>query len=329
MQYQHLHLLRLYSSEPFNSINCLIHMRISISLLISILLFSSSYAQTLNGFDLSNALVEPSEVKKGGPAKDGIPALNYPQFLQAQDADYIQESDLVIGISIENDVKAYPIRILNWHEIVNDTINNNPVVITYCPLCGSGIVFNSIVNKVALTFGVSGLLYNSDVLLYDKQTESLWSQIMSKSINGKQKGQKLEIITSDLTTWGQWVGKHPNTLVLSTNTGYNRNYNKDPYSGYTSTEQTYFPVHIKSDKVPAKERVLGIQIKNSYKAYPYSELAKGNGIIEDEFKGIKIKIQYHKDFQTATLISPIDIISVSSYWFAWYAFHPYTKVYKN
>ena len=303
-------------------------MRFTFTLLL-LLGFIDIYSQTLNGFNLNNALVEPLEIKKGGPGRDGIPALNYPNFLNANEANFLNDTDLIIGLTDKGVAKAYPIGILNWHEIVNDSINNKPIAITYCPLCGSGMVFNSFVNGQTLTFGVSGLLYNSDVLLYDTQTESLWSQMMAKSINGKQSGRKLEILASDLTTWSQWKQKHPKTLVLSDQTGFKRDYSRDPYQGYTDTAKTYFPVNATNDKVASKERVLGVQVKNGYKAYPYSELAKLDGLIKDEFKGVAIEIEYDKDSETATLISPKSINSVSSYWFAWYAFHPYTKVYRK
>jgi uncharacterized protein DUF3179 len=304
-------------------------MRTHLTLILIISISLSSFSQTLNGFDLTNALITPADIKKGGPPRDGIPALNYPSFLKLNEASFLSDSDLVIGLVDGLESKAYPIGILNWHEIINDSINNKPVVITYCPLCGSGMVFNSSVNGKTLTFGVSGLLFNSDVLLYDKQTESLWSQMMAKSINGKQVGRKLEIIHSDLTTWGQWKQNHPNTLVLSTQTGFKRDYTRDPYQGYISTEKTYFPVNATSNKVPGKERVLGVQVKNGFKAYPYSELAKSDGVLKDEFKGVTIEIHFDIESNTAALLSPKDINSVSSYWFAWYAFHPYTKVYNH
>ncbi len=303
-------------------------MRFTLSFLL-LLGTIEAYSQTLNGFNLNKALVNPTEIKKGGPDRDGIPALNYPKFLTANQASFLNDNDLVIGLAEANEAKAYPIGILNWHEIVNDSLNNKPVVITYCPLCGSGIVFNALVNGKALTFGVSGLLYNSDVLLYDKQTESLWSQMMAKSINGKQSGRKLEMLPSDLTTWGQWKEKHPYTKVLSNQTGFSKNYAKDPYQGYTDTDKTYFPVNATSNKVASKERVLGVQVKSGFKAYPYSELAKSDGVIKDKFKGVEIEIEFDKESNTATLISPKNLNSVSSYWFAWYAFHPYTKVYRK
>lgn len=315
--------------EPFKLTGCYILMRNYLTLIIVFTFSMNVFPQSMNGFDITNALVNSSEIKKGGPARDGIPALNYPEFLTITEATFIHNSDIVIGLNIKNESKAYPIKILNWHEIVNDSLANEPMVITYCPLCGTGMVFDSFVHGKTLTFGVSGLLYNSDVLLYDKQTESLWSQMMSQSISGKQKGQKLEILPSDLTTWGQWKQKHPNTLVLSDQTGFNRNYSRNPYLGYEDTDQIYFPVSTSSNKLPVKERVLGVQVNNAFKAYPYSELSKKNGLIEDNFKGVEIKIQFDKESYTATLISPKNISSVSSYWFAWYAFHPYTKIYKH
>ncbi len=305
-------------------------MPIKTTCLLLILSFNlPALAQTLNGFELSKALINPLEIKKGGPGRDGIPALNYPQFVSSTEAIFLKDTDLVIGLSIGNEAKAYPINILNWHEIVNDSINEQPVVITYCPLCGSGIVFNALVKEQALTFGVSGLLYNSDVLLYDTQTESLWSQMMLKAINGPLSAKKLALLHSDLTTWKEWKERHPSSLVLSDKTGFKRDYRKNPYQGYTETKETYFPVNATSEKLPPKERVLGIQVKSGFKAYPYSELAKQEGIIKDVFKGTEINIRYNPTTKTAVLVSPQQINSVSSYWFAWYAFHPYTKVYRS
>lgn len=289
----------------------------------------SIQAQTLNGFTLDNALVNPSDIKKGGPPRNGIPALDHPEFIPAQEASFLNDQELLIGVFLTNEAKAYPINILNWHEIVNDSIGGQPIVVTYCPLCGSGMVFSAFVKEQALSFGVSGLLYNSDVLLYDRQTESLWSQMIAKGITGKNKGKKLTFIPSELTTWKQWKEKYPQTTVLSTHTGYVRNYAINPYNGYEQTEQLYFSVTNTSNLLPAKEQVLGIQIKQSYKAYPFSELAKSQGSITDVFKGVKISIAYNKEAQTAVLESPKNLTASSSYWFAWYAFHPYTKLYKH
>ena len=144
-------------------------------------------AVTKNGFDITDALIPVKEIRRGGPGKDGIPAIVSPQFARAADARFVKDDDRVLGISIGGVHKAFPVKILNWHEVVNDWTQSERFVMTYCPLCGSGIAF-AVTDQA---FGVSGLLYNSDVLLYDFATQSLWSQIMMQAVAGPLKGSRL------------------------------------------------------------------------------------------------------------------------------------------
>jgi len=162
---------------------------------------------------------------------------------------------------------------MDYQEIVNDQFNGKPVVITYCPLCGSGVSFDADIDGQKRTFGVSGLLYNSDVLLYDRETESLWSQIMFEAISGPSKGTLLIPIITTTTTWKKWKALHPDTKVLSTQTGHSRNYDRSPYGNYNQERGLYFPVKNQSDKYHPKEWVIGIKIGNKYKAYPFSPIA--------------------------------------------------------
>ncbi|MFB3078248.1 MAG: DUF3179 domain-containing (seleno)protein, partial [Lysobacterales bacterium] len=151
-------------------------------------------ATTDNGFDLTNSEIDTRKIEHGGPPKDGIPALDSPRFTSPQDATFLREDDWVIGLEIEGDARAYPVKILNYHEIVNDRIGNLAVLISYCPLCRTAMAFDSSNQGMPLSFGVSGLLYNSDVLMYDRQTDSLWSQIMGRAISGPLKGTALNTI---------------------------------------------------------------------------------------------------------------------------------------
>jgi len=138
---------------------------------------AAGLARTLNGFDLRDALVPPQAIEAGGPPRDGIPAIDEPRFVEAAHAG-LTDRDRVLGLALGADARAYPVRILNWHEVVNDRVDGQPVAITYCPLCGTGMAFDARIDGQATRFGVSGLLYNSDVLLFDRRTESLWSQIV-------------------------------------------------------------------------------------------------------------------------------------------------------
>jgi len=173
------------------------------------------FAQTkLNnkGFDLSNITVPLEFVKDGGPPRDGIPSIDDPEFMNISDVNFLKEEDRILGVYFNGISKVYPVQILNFHEIVNDEFDGHPVVITFCPLCGSGLAFDALVDGKKRTFGVSGLLYNSDVLLYDRQSETLWSQILSEGVAGQLVGKKLDIIQTYNTSWKNWK----NLLTLRT-----------------------------------------------------------------------------------------------------------------
>ena len=285
----------------------------------------------LMGFDFSKHSIPVDEIKSGGPPKDGIPALLNPKLIPANQATYLKDKDRVLGIAEGNEAKAYPIRILNWHEIVNDTINGRPILISYCPLCGTGMAFDPLINGKEYTFGVSGLLYNSDVLMYDHQTESLWSQIKQEAVTGPQTGTPLRLIFLLHTTWGEWRGEHPNTQVLSTDTGHFRNYSRDPYADYAQSSEVFFPVSRRNNRYHTKEWVLGITIKGKAKAYAFSELAKQPTTFADSINGQKIEVHYNDESKTAFITdtegSPLP--SITGFWFAWYAFYPDTVVYST
>ncbi|MCU7920683.1 MAG: DUF3179 domain-containing protein [Candidatus Thiodiazotropha sp. (ex Epidulcina cf. delphinae)] len=291
---------------------------------------SAQAGPSKNGFDLSDALIPVESVLSGGPPRDGIPAIDKPRFLSAAKADFLAADDRILGLAHNGVTKAYPIAIMDWHEIVNDRFGGEGVAITYCPLCGTGIAFLAQVDGARLTFGVSGLLYNSDVLLYDRRTDSLWSQIKMQAVSGAYKGRRLTPLPLQHTTWSDWRQRHPRTLVLSQKTGYSRNYQRSPYQGYETSRQVYFPVEFLSQGYHPKERVLGLEIDGRVKAYPFVELSKTSGLVKDRLAGKAIEIHYDADNQTATAIDATGRMmpSVTAFWFAWYAFHPDTALFK-
>ncbi len=303
---------------------------------LAVALISGVYvamAQPNNGFDLSNSLIDPAQIVAGGPAKDGIPALDNPKFVGAVKSVFLDPDDRILGIEIDGVSKAYPIAILNWHEIVNDEINGQHFAVTYCPLCGTGVAFSARVNGQNLDFGVSGLLYNSDVLLYDRQSDSLWSQIKSQAVTGEMRGQQLRRLPITHTSWGDWSRQHPETLVLSQDTGYSRDYGRNPYQGYEQSRALYFQV---SHKAPAyyhpKERVLGLQVGDAFKAYPFSEIDKaGKARIADRFAGERFTIHWDRANQRAEIHDAAGkpVPAIEGFWFAWFTFHPETEVYRH
>jgi hypothetical protein len=297
---------------------------------VAILLASSeSVAESKNGFLLDDALVPVEEIMHGGPGRDGIPSLDNPDFVAAGNATFLKPKDRILGLELNGVARAYPIRILNYHEIVNDSFDDQAVVITYCPLCNSGMAFNASIDQTQLEFGVSGLLYNSDVLLYDRQSGSLWSQIKQRAVTGAMKGRRLEVIPMAHTTWRDWAARYPDTEVLSDQTGFRRNYKADPYPTYRRDSRLYFPVAEENSKYRRKSIVMGLEIDGQFKAYPFSELNKSPAMFMDEFQGHSFEVRYDKKNETAMIVGENgdEMPTLIAFWFAWYAFHPDTDIY--
>ncbi|VAW75097.1 hypothetical protein MNBD_GAMMA15-1916 [hydrothermal vent metagenome] len=288
------------------------------------------HAGPYNGFDLSHSLVPVTQIDNGGPARDGIPAIDRPRFVTASQAGFMRGDDRILGINLNGRQKAYPLRILNYHEIVNDRFDDIAVVVSYCPLCGTGMAFLAGSKGIDLDFGVSGLLYNSDVLLYDRQTESLWSQIRKQAIAGPLSGQTLQQIPMEHTSWSDWQTRYPQTRVLSLNTGYRRDYSRSPYAGYASSEELMFDVIATDPRFHTKEQVIGMEINGIYKAYPFLELSRNHGELVDEVGGQTIRLVFDSTNRSGRVYAGEKLIpSTTSFWFAWYAFHPETLVYQT
>jgi len=214
------------------------------------------------------------EILDGGPGKDGIPSIDNPKFVSVTESIEQGEQDENFGIKIEigGEVKFYPYSILVWHEIVNDRINNKPILVTFCPLCGSGIVYDPIVENDRLKFGVSGKLWQSNLLMYDDKTESLWSQSIGESVVGDLTSKKLKIIDSDLISFKEFREKYPEGKVLSRETGHTRNYNNYPYGDYDSNDRLYFPVSINDNRLEAKELMYIVNFEDKSVAFKRSDL---------------------------------------------------------
>jgi hypothetical protein len=239
--------------------------------------------------------IPKSEVFDGGPGKDGIPALLNPDFNTVQDTDYMEDGDLVLGFKVGNEIRAYPHVILDWHEIVNDEIGDVSVAVTYCPLTGTGIGWNRVVKGKKTTFGVSGLLYNTNLIPYDRETNSNWSQILNECVNGPLLGEKADLIPLFETDWKTWKTLYPNSKVLSNNTGYSRQYGNYPYGDYkTNNDRFLFPVP-KDSRIPLKKRVLAIVDGIEAKVYRFDSFISNN-IRKDSFKGKNYMLVGNENF---------------------------------
>lgn len=225
----------------------------------------------------TNAIVPESKIVSGGVGKDGIPSIDEPKFVSTQEATFLKEEDKVIGVSINGVAKAYPLSILVWHEIVNDEINGLPIAVTYCPLCFTSMVFERSIDGNIVEFGVSGKLYNSNLVMYDRTSDTLWSQGLGVGIAGEHVGYKLKKIPFDVTEWRYWKEAYPDTLVLTQDTGALRPYGVDPYGDYYIRDDILFPVDHRDDRLKPKTLVYGIDNK----AYTFDAIAREK-IINDE-----------------------------------------------
>lgn len=296
-----------------------------------LLLWQVAFADVINGFDLSDTLIPRAEIAHGGPPRDGIPALTDPRFEPAVAVSGMRNDERVLGLVRSGIAKAYPLSILTWHEIVNDRFGDEPIVVTYCPLCFTGMAFEAALDGRRHHFGVSGLLYNSDVLMYDRENESLWSQLLRQAVSGPHKGVRLKQVAMLNTTWANWRARHPDTLVLSRNTGHGRDYGRDPYAGYERSPDVLFPVKFRAQGYHPKEQVLGIELDGVARAYPVSELARGPAEFRDRIGEREVTVRYDDASTTAEILGPDGTVlpSVQAYWFAWYTFNPQTQVYKR
>lgn len=283
---------------------------------------------SMNGFDLTTALIPVDAVLSGGPPRDGIPSIDQPKFTSPDAARYLSGPDRVISVTLGGRTRAYPLRILAQHEIVNDEIAGVPIAVTYCPLCGTAMVFKRQVGDRVLTFGVSGLLFHSDVLMYDRQTESLWSQLEMRAVTGPLAGTSLEWLPSEHLRWDAWRERTPSGEVLSTDTGFDRDYRRVPYRGYERSAESMFPVPAYRSELPKKECVLGVLVNGIPKAYPINRL-RSAGPVKDVIAGSEIEVEYDSEAELAT-VREVDggrtVPSVRVYWFAWQAFHPTTEL---
>jgi len=209
--------------------------------------------------ELPDPLIDPAAVISGGPPPDGIPPIDDPRFLAVAEVDFLADEEPVVVLSLDGDVRAYPVQILTWHEIVNDVVADRPVSVTYCPLCNSALAFERTVGERVLSFGTSGRLYLSNLVMYDRQTESLWPQAEGRAVAGVLTGTELDRLPVALLPWGQFRDRFPDARVLSRETGTSRDYGRNPYVGYDDVEASPFLFRGDVDpRLPAMTRVVGL-----------------------------------------------------------------------
>jgi len=248
-------------------------------------------------------LIPAGNVVDGGPGKDGIPALQQPSFEPATAVTVVEPDDLVIVVRDGNQVKAYPEDILDYHEIVNDGPTDDPFIVSYCPLTASAIGWNGRAADSNPTFGVSGLLYNSNLLLYDRQTDTVWSQMLQMAVNGPRIGQSAEIVQVLETKFSTLQSMYPDALVMTRATGHVRNYDNYPYGAYRENQDLLFRVAPRDDRLHPKERAIGIHMDSTAKIYQIAGFGNSTQAINEQFEGQSIVVVGNSALDLAVIYS--------------------------
>jgi Protein of unknown function (DUF3179) len=237
--------------------------------------------------DFARRTVDLAEIQSGGPPKDGIPAIDRPRLISVEAAKaWLKSKEPVIALRLRGERRAYPIQILMFHEIVNDEIASEPVAVTFCPLCNASFVFERRVGGRVLDFGTTGRLRKSDLVMYDRQTESWWQQFSGNGIVGHYAGTRLKVLPSEIVAFEDFAATYPHGKVLSRETGFVRPYGRNPYRGYDRIDQNPFLFSDPVDKrLPPMERVLSITVNRKHRIYPFAVLEK-TAVVNAEIGGV-------------------------------------------
>jgi len=258
--------------------------------------------------DFQKHTVPYAEILSGGPPKDGIPAIDNPQFIRIGEADsWLEPLEPVVLIEVGDQARAYPIQILMWHEIVNDTVGELPLTVTFCPLCNTAIAFERKAGDKVLDFGTTGRLRYSNLIMYDRQTETWWQQANGEAIAGELTGTRLKFYPAAMISWQEFKSTHPEGLVLSRETGYSRSYGRNPYTGYDNINNPPFLYDGPETPgvLPPMARVLTVDLNGEAVAYPYDALQQVQ-VVNDQVGGQAIAV-----FWTAGTASALDSSSVA------------------
>jgi len=277
--------------------------------------------------DTSQASIPLDEILDGWPGKDGIPAVDDPKFLSQPDAidamNYLDAADEWVVIVGDSEARFYSFDILVWHEIVNDQIDEHKIAVTFCPLCGSSIVYNRVVDGSEVLFGVSGKLYNSNLLMYDDLSESLWSQSIGEAVVWDKTGTSLSLFDSDIMTYEVFQGLYPEGLVLSDDTWEPRSYWRQPYGNYESNDTLYFPVNHEDVRLPRKEILYIVNDGDTSIAFVRADLV-ATWVAQITIDGNTYEATY-KDSNITVVQGDRVLPGYHEMWFSWVTHNQNTK----
>jgi hypothetical protein len=285
-------------------------------------------------FNLENLTVPRGKILRGRQPKDGIPALTNPPTSPVAQASFLDPASRVVGVTVDGVARAYPINVLNQHEVINDHLGRTDLAITYCSLCDAVTVVDRRWDGKTYEFGVSCLIYQSNMLLYDRTDQALWSQLTSSAISGPHAGRTLRHLDGwELTSFGAWCASHPDSTVVNFQTGYHYDYNADPHRAYFATDKldARFQDVPTDTRLPNKARIIGVRSRGATRAYPIAVLqAAGRSTIRDRIGSEPIEFAVDATTGTIRIVrAPGAALVTHTFWFAWAALFPQTEVYQR
>ena len=281
------------------------------------------------GFSLAGLNVDAALIVEGGPGKDGIRSVDQPVFVELPQAVWLTKETEVLGVKLGEDARAYPVRMLEYHQIVNDVVNGQPIAVSYDPLAGAPRAWSRSAGGKTLRFGVSGLLYNHNFLMYDRETESLWCQFSGRAIAGPLAGKQLARVPVRQETAVTWIARVGDTRLLRHPDPEHIHYSMSPYSAYWLQDRLLFPVGARDERYHAKELVLGVTVGDVSRAYLGSILTREGGKVDERIGHRRVQLRYSSE--TGTFDWEVDdgVQVDESYWLAWKAFHPNGEVWRD
>jgi hypothetical protein len=282
----------------------------------------------IGGFRLEGLRVPAEHVLAGGPRRDEIQSVDTPRFATLEEATWVLAETPVIGVSLGDEARVYPVHLLERHQIVNDVLGETQVAVTYDPLAGVPLAFERRAAGRTLSFGVAGLLYNANFLMYDRETQSLWSQFRGDAIAGPLAGQRLRRLRVRQETLVSWLERHPDSKVLAP-PSESIDYRYSPFTSYWVSNRVPSRVDAQDERFHAKEVVLGVTRGGKARAYLGSLVTAAGGELDDVFDGRRIRASYSTRASLFRWEAPEDVEVTEAYWFAWKAFHPDTEVWRD
>jgi hypothetical protein len=285
-------------------------------------------APSIGGFPLEGARVPVEQIVAGGPKKGEIQAIDAPRFVSLEEATWVLAESPVLGVARGGEAHVYPVHVIERHQIVNDVLGGVPIAVTYDPLAGAPVAYERRLGESTLDFGVAGLLYNANFLLYDRATESLWSQLRGDALAGPLAGSRLVRLRLRQETLASWLERHPDSRVLAPASD-TIDYRHSPFTTYWVENRIPSRVDVVDPRFHAKEVVLGVARDGKARAYLGSLVTAAGGSVDDEFAGRKLRIEYSSRHAVFRWDVPDDVEVQEAYWFAWKAFHPDTGVWRD